>query len=177
MPPGALEIFGVEILPNGNQTLGNTMINNCAFFGGNPTLKHNTLPRVDFHWSGYFLPKLQGLYPSWHQRSNSHWSPFQACTKPFSLAMDQILDWLVVWTPLKNMSSSGIIPNTWKNNTCSKPPNKWRILSHMSRSEPRDGPFDILNVNGFEPVQYAKKRRLSDFLQYPHCPIHGFTRK
>jgi hypothetical protein len=75
------------------------------------------------------------------------------------------LDWLVVWTPLKNMSSSvgSTISNIWKNNTCSKPPNRWRILSHMSRSEPRDGPFDILNVNGFEPVQYANKKAAQRF--------------
>ena len=36
-------------------------------------------------------------------------------------------NWLVVWSPLKNMSSSVgmIIPNRWKNKKCSKPPTRW----------------------------------------------------
>ena len=38
--------------------------------------------------------------------------------------LSHILIWLVISTPLKNISSSVgmILPNIWKNKTCSKPP-------------------------------------------------------
>jgi len=42
--------------------------------------------------------------------------------------------WLVVSTPLKNMSSSVgmIFPNIWKNKKCSKPPTRYGIyMAHL----------------------------------------------
>ena len=54
---------------------------------------------------------------------------------------DKNIYWLVVWTPLKNISQMGlyIIPNIWENKKCSKPPtriykDRWNIGFLVFRS-------------------------------------------
>ena len=57
--------------------------------------------------------------------------PFTALLSTFSHENSSHFCWLVVSTPLKNISQLGfVLPNIWKKKTCSKPPTSQPFIGH-----------------------------------------------
>ena len=110
--------------------------------------------------------------------------------------IDHDFVWLVVWTPLKNISQLGwFFPNIWENKKCSKPPTSccctaifWTSCSHAAQRAPVEPtPERVARSKGLfrtNPAD-AGSAHLANFLtiattkkieKNPHTiPIHNHT--